>query len=190
MTAGGVATRVSRYPYCQRANDNRNLTQKAEASRGEGSVFESSHGQGARSANGPEQANEKAASLVQGRVEERSPALSGANRALAEEITERERSEVSLRKRETRANAAKQKLLDAIEEHPRRVHPVRRRRTVRSLQSEIPGFLSADRPDDGAGRQAGGRSPDRLRTRRDRRRRHRAQARRGAKDNWPLPGRR
>ena len=56
-------------------------------------MFESSHGRDARSANGPEQANENAASQAQGRVEERSPALSGANGALAEEIAERKRAE-------------------------------------------------------------------------------------------------
>ncbi len=81
-------------------------------------MFESRHGQDARSENGPEHVDEKAASQVQGRVEERSPALSGANRTVAEEIAERERAEVSLRKSETRANAAKQQLLDAIESIP------------------------------------------------------------------------
>ena len=54
-------------------------------------MFDSSHGQNARSGNKPEQANEKAES--RGRFEERSPALSGANGALAEEIAERKRAE-------------------------------------------------------------------------------------------------
>ncbi len=65
-------------------------------------MFESRHGQDARSGNGPEQANEKAASQGQRWVEDRSPALSGANGALAEEIAGRERAEVSLRKSEER----------------------------------------------------------------------------------------
>ncbi len=63
-------------------------------------MFESRHGRDARSANGPEQANEKAASQAQGWVEEPSPALSAANQALAEEIAGRERGEVLLGKSE------------------------------------------------------------------------------------------
>ena len=58
-------------------------------------MFESRHRQDAGSENRPKQANEKAASRVQERVEAPSPALSGANEALAKTIAERERAEPS-----------------------------------------------------------------------------------------------
>ena len=63
-------------------------------------MFESRHDRDARSGNGPERADEKAASQAQGWVEERSPAFSGANEALAEEIAGREQAEALLRKSE------------------------------------------------------------------------------------------